>query len=652
MNGTPHCSVFPMTALVRRGGVRAALVLLVFFGFGMLPARATEALLLSTLEYYQAHQPRVKTTDYALYLQAPTAKLRVLQLRIRTSSAGVTTRYPSPDEAEALAAGGVMPLGNFSEPPNALQVDLLAYPEHAPLAETPRAWRWAHKGRLPKPGGAIVLSLEAGGWLPWRTRFRAQVVDDTAALQSDAAEFLLKTQNRVQAAAQLLGIESRQGLSAEAAFALSKTLHELDLDTNRRLEKLANSGGPLRSQARLYLAEEALLLGNANPAKRWFQGIGSDLPSATQPEYTALALSLGLGPGVDELDDSTLGLGPVALAAFNLATRTSNPANRLLLDRLGQLTMQDPCGWAVRDQANLVLGYWHLRNQQPAEAETAFSRIRLTGPAANAGRLGLGWAQISPGHSNPGSAPQLPQELGQLLRPREGDALAEARRSTPFRTAHGVANGALEERLQRALIPWTEMIGADPLDPSVQEAMLAIPYALTHLGAHEDALQRLNDSTSALQTLASHLRAAQNREDLGSTLVDGQQNGWEGWTPGITRTGGSRWWRQSQLPETFYLERLLQSGSLNTDLSHCTDLDNAIQLLNTLATNRDDNQREALLSALTVAKSACRQRVQQTALSILTEWASTVDKYLAESRLALARLHDVTPAAVAFANRR
>jgi len=104
--------------------------------------------------------------------------------------------------------------------------------------------------------------------------------------------------------------------------------------------------------------------------------------------------------------------------------------------------------------------------------------------------LGLGWCYLWPR----GASDEV------SLRPGNADAVAASRRQTPFRYLQAVASDARAEDLRRALIPWAELLGRDPLDPAVQEGMLAIPYALDHFGAHEQA-QRYYER--ALTTLAA-----------------------------------------------------------------------------------------------------------------------------------------------------
>ena len=88
---------------------------------------------------------------------------------------------------------------------------------------------------------------------------------------------------------------------------------------------------------------------------------------------------------------------------------------------------------ALRDKANLALGFSNLRGKRPDDAVTDFQRVRLTGPLSNKALLGLGWAYTT-----------------------------------------------LKEYKQ-ALNPWLELQQRPALDTSVQESMIAIPFVMEKL---------------------------------------------------------------------------------------------------------------------------------------------------------------------------
>jgi hypothetical protein len=94
---------------------------------------------------------------------------------------------------------------------------------------------------------------------------------------------------------------------------------------------------------------------------------------------------------------------------------------------------------ALKDRANLALGYAYLQNNQPALAKPVLERVRLDGPFSNKALLGVGWADAASGE------------------------------------------------YQAALTPWMVLRDRNMLDSAVQESYLAIPYAFAKLNANAQA---------------------------------------------------------------------------------------------------------------------------------------------------------------------
>ena len=109
------------------------------------------------------------------------------------------------------------------------------------------------------------------------------------------------------------------------------------------------------------------------------------------------------------------------------------------LDALGQMPAANEEQRALRDQANLALGYAALQREAPEQARQYLERIRLKGPSSDKALLGYGWATL----------------------------------------------GLKQPKL--ALVSWTELAQRDPSQPAVQEARLAVSYALAELGADTQA---------------------------------------------------------------------------------------------------------------------------------------------------------------------
>lgn len=112
---------------------------------------------------------------------------------------------------------------------------------------------------------------------------------------------------------------------------------------------------------------------------------------------------------------------------------------RAYLERTGQMPGTAAEIMAIRDKANLVLGYRLLDDNAAGQAKLALDRVRLTGPFSNRALLGSGWAD-----ANQGS-------------------------------------------FERALVPWSILAGREVTDPAVQEAMLALPFAYGKMKAYGKA---------------------------------------------------------------------------------------------------------------------------------------------------------------------
>ena len=130
-----------------------------------------------------------------------------------------------------------------------------------------------------------------------------------------------------------------------------------------------------------------------------------------------------------------------------------------ILDALGRQALPDEEGRALRDKANVALGFAALKAGQPQEARDDLQRVRLEGIAANQALLGFGWA---------------------------ADALKQPK---------------------LALVPWIELAGRDATDPSVLEAQLAVPYAYAELHADAQALKRYETAIVNFQTADADIDA-------------------------------------------------------------------------------------------------------------------------------------------------
>ena len=130
-----------------------------------------------------------------------------------------------------------------------------------------------------------------------------------------------------------------------------------------------------------------------------------------------------------------------------------------ILDDLGRQTMPDEESRALRDKANVALGFAALKAGKPQDARTYLQRVRLQGIEANPALLGFGWAADALG------SPKL------------------------------------------ALVPWIELAGRDSSDSAVLEAQLAVPYAYAELHADAQALKRYENAIANFENEDANIDA-------------------------------------------------------------------------------------------------------------------------------------------------
>jgi len=238
-----------------------------------------------------------------------------------------------------------------------------------------------------------------------RTYLKLGLRRDARSLLQDLLAAQPPPQVRVQAAFYLGRLYLQRGRQREAAELFT---HNPDVTP------------PAREAQRLYLLSQAYL------------GQGA----FGQAERTLRILAASPTPG-DAPDWAQVGRYNLAMALLD-AGRLSDARRALLPLGKPAENGSDPSELdtaALRDQANLALGYAELRAHQPDQALPALRRVRLHGPAADGALLALGWG--------------------------------EHRRAKP----------------RQALVAWLELTHRSAAEPAVQEAMLSVPTVLEEIGA-------------------------------------------------------------------------------------------------------------------------------------------------------------------------
>lgn len=352
-------------------------------------------------------------------------------------------------------------------------------------------------------------------------------------------------------------------------------------------EQVATTKDPLRlAKERLRLADFYYQRGYYPEATIELTAIRQNLPKELfvpwQDLQSRVLLAQGrFGEAADILTQGDNAGDQTPFMRYNLAVALINDGRVdqgiTILDRVGRLTATSEDELMLRDKANLTLGYEFLRNKQGGTAIPVFGRVRSTGPYSNRALLGIGWACLAPRGSQQKrteTGDEPPDQtaftsfatIGVLLRPGYiDDAIYKRAQLAPF---HLKGKSADEEaQLKQALAYWIKLTDRDPMDPAVQEGMLAIPYVLDRLGAHIQAQQKYEQVIPYLEQTRKRLDEAMLHVRTGvmvNTMVKSSADVETGWT-----------WRLHDLPnapETFYLQSMIAENKFQEGLKNYRDV--------------------------------------------------------------------------------
>jgi hypothetical protein len=189
---------------------------------------------------------------------------------------------------------------------------------------------------------------------------------------------------------------------------------------------------------------------------------------------------------------------------------------------------------ALRDRANLALGFAYLQAGEPARARAPLARVRLNGPFSNRALLGIGWADAA---------------LGDY---------------------------------QGALTPWMALRERNLLDAAVQESYLAVPYAFGKMNANAQAAEYYESAVKSFD--AENLRldsaiGAIQRGDMLERVLKQERN--------EEKQFGWAWQLQNlpEAPESRYLYTLLAGNDFQEGLKNYRTL---VAMGGTLERHEDD----------------------------------------------------------------
>jgi hypothetical protein len=308
---------------------------------------------------------------------------------------------------------------------------------------------------------------------------------------------------------------------------LSLGLHN---EAGARFERLLTAETPqgVRNRAWFYLGKVWYARGYDDKAEQALRSVTGTLPADLEAEKTHLLANVLMHGGrYDEavaLLDAFQGSSDwVAYARFNLGVALVRKGQLADADRylsgVGTMAATSPELLALKDKANLALGFAYLQADSAANAKLALERVRLDGPQSNKALLGAGWASAA---------------LGDF----EG-----------------------------ALAPWLELRDRNLLDAAVQESLLAVPYAYGKLGAnaqaadyYETAMREFDREGESLDGAIQRIRSSRLLDDLLAQESEERQ----GW-----------FWQLRDLPDapqSRYLYAVLAGHDFQEGLKNYRDL--------------------------------------------------------------------------------
>lgn len=335
-------------------------------------------------------------------------------------------------------------------------------------------------------------------------------------------------------AAQDFNRVSHHGVEAEllkGGLYLSLGQHE---EAGRIFKALLNDNVPLdvRNRAWFYLAKVWYQRNYLEDSAQALASIRGALPGDLEPERHLLEAQVLMY--LNRYDEAIRALerwqpvgtgGDVwsSYARFNIGValvrqeRVEEASE--LLNEVGQIAAPNEELAALRDKANLALGFAWLKANRPEDAKRVLQRVRLEGPQSNKALLAVGWADSA------------------------------------------------EKQFNKALAPWMELRDRDMLDAAVQESYLAIPYAYAQLDATGQAAEQYVNAVEAFAAESKRIdESIQSIRDgkLLDAIVDNDKGERVGW-----------YWQLQNLPdapETRYLYHLLATHEFQEGLKNYRDL--------------------------------------------------------------------------------
>ena len=334
------------------------------------------------------------------------------------------------------------------------------------------------------------------------------------------------------------------------------------VEAGRIFEALLNKNTSefVRNRAWFYLGKVWYQRGYLDESERALRQVSDKMDPRINAERYMLLAQLMMRQG--RYDEAITALGSwhgapdwTAYAQFNLGValvRRDRLAEAITyLDRVGNMQTRSEELLALKDKANLALGFALLQAQRAAEAKPILQRVRLEGPYSSKALLGVGWADAGMGE------------------------------------------------FKRALVPWLALRKRSLLDSAVQESFLTVPYAYAQLSAMGQAAEFYNSAIesfdSELKRIDDSIEGIRSGKLLDRLLSDDKKD---------TLTWYWQLTTVPNAPESRYLYSLLASNEFQEGLKNYREL-------NFMSRNLDDwrDDVSAYDDMLDTRQEAYNQRV-------------------------------------------
>jgi hypothetical protein len=327
-----------------------------------------------------------------------------------------------------------------------------------------------------------------------------------------------------------------------------KLAYGLDVEAGYALHDLQAEGlpAPVSNRAWYELARTFFQKGYVNAAQEALEQIRGALPEDLSGEHQLLVAQVLMAQGKNEQAAHSLEpwRGTPELAGFAYynrgiaLVRSGKYAQAIAaLKQVTAMQVESEELLALRDKANLTLGYAFAQLDDLEQARVHLQQVRLQGPFTNRALLALGWVDRNQG--------------------RDADAL----------------------------VPWTELRSRSTADPAVLESILIVPFVQRELDSLPAAIRDYKAAISTLTDEVQRLGVTRQTVEQGAvvnTLLNKR--------PGAEGTAGQPSDATAVAPDARYFGPLLASRHFQQaargyhDLRSLLDsVDQGLENLNRLA---------------------------------------------------------------------